>query len=300
MLGRMCGGTRVDESEDWRPRGPHLPVDMPPLAWAFGIAAVWFVAASVRQFIAEMPLAGVGEWAMAAPLWIRDAAALAIPVVFLWRHPDARRTMPYLYAGVLLYGAGPLVAAAASTAFGYLADGTAIWPAQLGSVVVAAVDVVALLLIGLGLHWSREAGPAVTRRAIGGLVVLTALLGLVQVAELLGAVRTGTVEATFALAIPVVAYSVRLLVLGVLALVLVRGWRAGAQPGRAWGLAAAGAVLVALSQALVPPWYLLASFGIDLSMLWLPIPAVGIAGGVLLFAGFAAGLPRRGVRRISG
>ena len=69
-------------------------------------------------------------------------------------------------------------------------------------------------------------------------------------------------------------------------------------PAHEWGheRRANGAILIAVTHALTPVWFLIASLGIDVSWLAGPLGGVPAAGSVLLLAGFGAGLPQVGRR----
>lgn len=254
------------------PRGPHLPDAMariPRLAWPFILLAAAQLAWAINQaeFTAVPELSSVLWYAMG---WIPSMVAVLLPVALLIRHPDVGSRARTLLVGTALIAiaeglsalAGPL-----GPIFEQLTPGSEevpfLGPMAIGYWALASlVGTFGVANLALGLAQARryEDRPGARVIAVGFSVVavLIAASRIVEVTQLsFDQIPTtptlvayiGTTAALGILAVAAWSY---------LAATVVRGVRAGEEPGSGWTAGALGAGLVVAAFLLIAALSLIA------------------------------------------
>lgn len=294
------------------PRGPHLPdavAGIPRLAWPLILLAAARLAWAVNQadFGPVPELSTVVSYVIGS---IPPMVAVLLPVALLFRHPDAASRARTLLVGTVLIAvaeglkalAGPL-----GPIFEQLTPGSAetpfLIPVAIGYDALASlVGTFGIANVALGLAQARryEDRPGARVVAVGFAIVavLIAASRIVEVTQLsfdqipMTPTLVAYIGTTAALGIlAVVAWSY-------LAATVVRGARAGEEPGSGWPVGALGAGLVVAAFLLVAALSLIAALGRptpDSQPLFMAMAratsGVYALGYLFLLGAFAAGLP---------
>lgn len=300
-------------AEPWtEPRGPHLPDAMariPRLAWPFILLAAARLAWAVNQadFGPVPELSRIVSYVIGS---IPPMVAVLLPVALVFRQPDAANRARTLLVGAILIAvaeglmvlAGPL-----GPIFEQLTPGSAetpfLIPVSIGYDALASlVGTFGVANLALGLAQARRyedrAGARVIAVVFSVVAVLIAASRIVEVTQLS--------FGQFPMTPTLVAYIGTTVALGILAVfawcylaaTVVRGVRAGEEPGSGWTAGALGAGLVVVASLFFAALLFIAA-------LIRPTPdtqplyeAVGRAtsgadalGYLFLLGAFAAGLP---------
>ncbi len=300
---------RMDDGVTTRPipeaRGPHLPDVLTGRSlWAYAFAVVAaFIAWSVwRRWTAEYTIVDVN--AVSALLFglIPGVVAPLLGVALFARHPDARRTMPLLVFGVLLFAFAEVLAVFDGAIFAALAafspdDAAPVTPAIVAfGVFTTLLGMFAALYTGAGLSSARRAERSAAERPLMiWLVALGVVSAVVSIASILPFL-TGSPAAGDLLQLGI-SFAVSLLVTlawAYLVAVTVGGWLADDVPPRAWALAALAtsvlfAVRLLIGAVLGPgePWFMIVTVASYASLVawivllvafWLGLPSPGESG----------------------
>ncbi len=286
--GQRLDGTPWDEA-----RPPHLPdavTRVSPWVYPFLVAALVHVWLLWTDLTLQTGLELRRVPAIAATLF---GAALFL------RHPDARRRLPLLVFGVLLFALGELLDAASGAVARFLDElfrigdpflmyspsGTA-W-----SVFTALVGIFAVLYTAAGLSAARTRDNVA---AAGQLAVWLSVLAIVIVALSLLSLAGLSIDmsawvlVTVALGIGLTLAST--VVWTYLLVVSLNGWLAGETPRFAWALAAIAAALFLLVR--LANGVGAASVPDSVNMLLINLVGYGsVLAWLVLLAAFAVGLP---------
>ncbi len=246
-LARMNDG--VTDSPIPEARGPHLPdVLTRQSIWVFvfGLAAVFILWSVWRRWTAEYTIVDLN--AVSALLFglIPGVVAPLFGVALFARHPDARRTMPLLVFGLVLFAFAELLETFDRAIFEALVaftpeDTGPVTPAVVAfGVFTALLGMFAALYTGAGLSSARRLERSAAERPLMiwlvALGVVSAVVSIASIVPLLSG--TPAPGDLLQLAVSLVVSLLVTLAWAYLVTVTVGGWLSGDVPRRAWALAA--------------------------------------------------------------
>ena len=228
------------------PRGPHLPDTLMRIP-----LGVW-------PFLGLAVLAAYGQWEMlrAGPLdnaidafWalVRAVAALTVPLLgaaLFFRHPTAHRIFPNIAFGVALFAASTVVDALRQPVMDGIGGTDIEYDAWLYagtgySLIQALVRVFAITYLAIGLSDARRFEDRAPAR-VEGIVLVVAALASTGVSAVLGYLSAP--DQPGLLAIGTAGQVLTNLAWAYLGWTALRGWAAGEEPSRGWGLVGAAGV----------------------------------------------------------
>ena len=236
-------------------RPPHLPDVLTGTSlwiWLFVLAALLQVALAWQRELAAGPLGRPPDFIGPLLARIGPIASSLFGAALFMRHPDARRTLPLLVVGVVLFAASAFLGAIDDAVARFL-DGVfppgggdlPLSPAAIAlSVFISLVATFAVLYAGAGLTAARRSGATPAFRP---LVVWLSVLAILNVVVSTTSVIRLDPEISGAFlvlnVIGVVLNLISALAWTYLLAVAIDSWLALERPRLAWGLAAVGAAL---------------------------------------------------------
>ena len=292
-------------TDTYEARGPHLPdvlTRQSPWVYLFVGAALVHVAVAWIDWSGRGPIAPPQD--LVSLLWVRaDAALISLFGAALFvRHPDARKSMPFLAFGLGLLALGPLLRLVDAPVTQFIdslapsdAEFIGLSPAVVAyHVLTSLIGVAGLLYVGAGLADARTRPRRSVERGVLSLLVVIGILTVSWQLLPIGGAQTPVSPYEWVLVgIGLVLSLLSTLAWAYLIAVLFGGWVTGEQPPSGWRLA----LIAGLIGGLILP--VVSTILILLATLLQPIPSgfvplyglAGTIGWVLWLAAFAVGLP---------
>lgn len=294
-------------TDTYEARGPHLPdVLTRQSAWVY----LFVGAALVHIAVAWIDWSGRGPIAppqdLVSLLWVQaDAALISLFGAALFvRHPDARKSMPFLAFGLGLLALGPLLQLVDAPVTQFIdsiapsdAEFIGLSPAVVAyHVFTSLIGVAGLLYVGAGLADARIRPTRGAERAVLSLlVVIGILIAAWQLLAVGGAQAPASPYEWVLVGIGLVLSLMSTLAWAYLVAVVFGGWLTGEEPRTGWRLALVasfiGLILPVVSTILIVIGTLFQSASSPLFPLFGLVGLAGIVGWILWLAAFAVGLP---------
>jgi len=286
-------------------RGPHLPDALrrlPWLAWLFVVLAVAYLYWSIRDstFGANPSIGDVLGYAL---LVTPGLVAILLPAALLMRHPDARRRLPAILFGAILFAAVQgllLLSDPLQPLFESLTpagdDLPSLVPmAAAFDAFVLLVSVLGLAYIAVGLSQARryrDRPAAAVVLFVPVAAILATILGVLSASrDDFGGAPMSPRLAIF-LAGTVVLGILRVAVWAYLAAVATRGRLAGEEPTLGWWLVVLASALVLIALGLVSLGRVIDTGDTTFVTVYgYAIATAYVVGYVCLLVAFAVGLP---------
>jgi hypothetical protein len=260
---------------------------------AVAIAQVWF---GYRAWAGQFAIPQPDTVPLLAHYLVPSAIVPLFGAALFIRHPDARRTMPALVFGIVLFTIVQLLTSIDAPIRAFLdnfssPDDGPVSPADVAYAVFRSLlQLFAILYIAGGLSEARRAPPVAAQRPLalwlGALAVIATVISIASVAQF-GLDLSGPGGA-LVLAIDITLALFTSIVWAYLVSVTVGGTLAGEAPKPAWRLAAIGTGIVFV-------YRLLAGIVLGVGDPWTSLVVIGgyvaLAGWLLLLVAFWLGLP---------
>ena len=290
-------------TDTYEARGPHLPdvlTRQSPWVYLFAGAAFVHLAAAWLDW-SSRPLADPQELLLLLSVRGNDALISLFGAALFIRHPDARRSMPFLAFGLGLLALGPLLQLVDTPVTQFI-DSLAPSDAEfigLSSAVVAyhvltsLIGIAGVLYVGAGLGDARTGPRRSAERAVLSLLVVIGILTVAwQILPIGGAQAPASPYEWVLLVIGVVLSLLYTLAWSYLIAVVFGGWSAREEPRIGWGLALAAGLIGLLLRIFSTISIVIANLSQPVSSPFAPLfPIAGTLGWILWLAAFAAGLP---------
>lgn len=294
-------------TDTYEARGPHLPdvmTQQSPWVYLFAGAAFVHLAAAWWDWAGRGVLADAQELLTLLSVRGNDAVISLFGAAFFIRHPDARRSMPFLAFGLGLLALGPLLQLVDTPVTQFIdslapsdTESIGLSPAVVAyHVFTSLIGVAGLLYVGAGLADARTRPRRKAERALLSLLVVIGILTAAwQLLAINGTQSPASPYEWVLVGVGLVLSLLSTLAWAYLIAVLFGGWLAGEEPRTGWRLAFVagliGLILPVVSTILIVIGTLFQSASNPLAPLFGLLGLAGTIGWILWLAAFAVGLP---------
>jgi len=296
-------------TDTYEARGPHLPdvlTRQSPWVYLFVGAAFVHLAAAWWDWAGRGVLADAQELLLLLSVRGNDAVISLFGAALFIRHPDARRSMPFLAFGLGLLALGPLLQLVDTPVTQFIdslapsgAEFIGLSPAVVAyHVFTSLIEIAGVLYLGVGLGDARTRPRRNVERSVLSLLVVIGILTVAwQILPIGGAQGPASPYEWVLLVIGVVLSLLSTVAWSYLIAVVFGGWMAGEVPHIGWGLAFVAGLVGLLVRIFSAISIVIANLSQAVSSPFAPLfPVFGVAGTVgwiLWLAAFAVGLPAR-------
>jgi hypothetical protein len=292
-------------TDTYEARGPHLPdvlTRQSPWVYLFVGAALVHVAVAWIDWAGRGPLAPSQDLLSLLSARVNDALISLFGAALFVRHPDARRSMPFLAFGLGLLALGPLLRLVDTPVTQFIdtldpsdAEFIGLSPAVVAyHFFTSLIAVAGVLYVGVGLADARTRPRRSVERGVLSLLVVIGILTVAwQLLPIGGAQTPASPYEWVLVGIGLVLSLLSTLAWAYLIAIVFGGWLTDEDPRTGWRLALVagligGLILPVVSTILI----VLATLLQPVSSSFVPLYGlVGTIGWVLWLAAFAVGLP---------